>query len=54
MNLETTTTTITMPVAIAPTVLMTAPCCQPFSRTRRWCLTMPACDSVKLVNTPTA
>ena len=34
--------------------LSTADFCQPGSRVCRQCATMPACDSVKLVNTPTA
>ena len=34
--------------------LMTSPSCQPGSLRRRWCLAMPAWDSVNEVNTPMA
>ncbi len=54
VNFETTTTTSTMPVATAPTPLMTACRRQPGSWRRWWCLTIPYCDSVNPQNTPTA
>ena len=54
VNLETTTTTSTTPVAMQPTTLMTRPRCQFGSRRRRWWRTMPAWLRVKPVNTPTA
>ena len=41
VNLDTTTTTSTMPVATAPTPLMTAPCCQPGSAPAGGGVTMP-------------
>ena len=53
-NLVMAITIVTMPVATAPRPLMTAERCQPASRSLRQWRTMPACDSVKLVNTPTA
>ena len=54
VNLETPTTSRTIPVAMAPTALITSDPRQPDSRSVRWCLTMPTCDSVNEVNTPTA
>ena len=54
VNLDTTTTRRTMPVAIAPTKLTVIRACQPGSRCRRWYRTMPDWLSVKPVNTPTA
>ena len=53
------TTTSTTTVVIAPIVLITIEVCQPFCasaplwRSASQCLTMPVCDSVKDVNTPT-
>ena len=38
----------------APMALITRPVRQPGSLSRRWCLVIPACDRVKLVNTPMA
>ena len=38
----------------APVPLMNSPRRQPGSFCVMWCLAMPACDSVKLVNTPMA
>ena len=52
VNFETTTTSSTMKVATEPTALMIWFRRQPFSCTLRWWITMPACDSVKPVNTP--
>ena len=43
-----------MNVATAPTPLITALRFQPGSRSFWWWRTMPACDSVNDVNTPTA
>ena len=54
MNFETTTTSSTMSVAHDPTALTTWLRRQPFSRSLRWWTTMPACDRVNPVNTPTA
>ncbi len=45
----------TMPVVIAPTALMTADRFQLGSSLKRnQCSTIPACDSVKHMNTPSA
>ena len=54
VNLVTPMISVTMPVITAPTPLMTAERRHPRSRSRRQCTTMPACERVKLVNTPTA
>ena len=54
VNLVTAITTVTRPVATAPPPLMSNPVRQPGSWSRRWRRAMPACDSVKLVNTPMA
>ena len=54
VNLETTTTMATMPVATQPTPLTTAEGRHRGSRNRKWCTTMPAWLSVKPVNTPNA
>ncbi len=43
-----------MNVAIEPTRLMTERRCQPTWRCERWNRNIPNCESVKLVNTPTA
>ena len=40
--------------SIAPTPFTRTPRCQPCSRSRRWCIVMPDCDSVKPTNTPIA
>ena len=59
MNFVCITTIRTRPVARAPIALMIAlrrhpfACVPPRSRTRCQCRTIPDCDSVKLVNTPT-
>jgi len=53
-NFDTTTTSSTMKVAIAPIVFTTWPNFHPGSRSFRWCLTMPHCERVNPVNTPTA
>ena len=47
-------TTSTIPVTTAPKALMVALRCQPgvFKRRHRW--TIPSCESVNEVNTPTA
>ena len=37
-----------------PKPLIATPLRQPGSRSRRWCLVMPACERVKPVNTPMA
>ena len=47
-------TSVTTPVATAPTPLITAERRQPDPRSFRQCTTMPAWDRVKLVKTPTA
>ena len=54
VNFDTTTTSVTTPVATEPSPFTAARSCQPGSRCLRWCCTMPHCDSVKPVNTPTA
>ena len=54
MNLETTTTSATMPVATQPTPLITAETRHRGSRNRKWWTTMPAWLSVNPVNTPNA
>jgi hypothetical protein len=54
VNLDTTTTRATTPVATAPTALITRLDRQRGSFIRRWCTTMPDCESVKPVKTPTA
>ena len=53
-NLVTAMTIVTMAVATEPTPLITAERSQPGSRSLRQWTTMPACERVKLVNTPTA
>ena len=47
-------TTVTMPVATAPVPLMIARCRQPGRRSRIQWRTMPDCDSVNEMKTPTA
>ena len=47
------TTTSTIPVVTAPMPLITALRCQLPSRVRSHRLTMPACERVNAVNTPT-
>ena len=54
VNLDTTTTRATVPVATAPTALIASDAFHRGSRSRRWCLTMPAWLSVNPVNTPNA
>ena len=54
VNFETTTTISTMKLVMAPTTLMAIPTFQRGSRRRQWCTTMPVCDRVKPVKTPTA
>ncbi len=54
VNLVIATMSVTMPVAVAPTALITVPRFHAGSRSLRWWITMPACDSVNDVNTPTA
>ena len=53
-NFATAKTTATMPVATAPTPLMNALRCQPELRSESQWRTIPVCDSVNAVNTPTA
>jgi hypothetical protein len=53
-NFVTAMTTATMNVSTAPVPLITSPFRQPGWRRRRCRRAMPAWDSVKLVNTPTA
>ena len=55
-NLVTITTTETTAVKTAPKPFMTARGSHPgtSARSRRQCTTMPACEMVKLVKTPTA
>jgi hypothetical protein len=53
VNFEMDTTISTTNVVNAPTPLMAMPRRQLGSLTRRWCSTMPVCDSVNEVNTPT-
>ena len=54
VNLVMTMTTSTTSDRTAPTPLMNKPLRQCGSRSRRWCLAMPAWDRVKEVNTPMA
>ena len=54
VNLETTTTRATTPVATQPTPLIAADARQCGSRSRKWWTTIPAWLSVKPVNTPNA
>ena len=54
MNFVTATTMSTTPVAIEPVMLMTMLRRYPFSRSFWWCFTIPNCESVNEVNTPTA
>ena len=54
VNFEATTTMAIKPVVSVPMALMTAEPCQCFSFNLKWCTTMPACESVKPVNTPKA
>ena len=53
MNLVIVTMTSTSPVATAPMPLITALRFQPRSRVRSQWRTMPVCESVNEVNTPT-
>ncbi len=54
VNLDTTTTVRTMPVAIAPIALTASLRRHRGSRSVWWCTTMPVCESVNPVKTPTA
>ena len=54
VNLVTPITMVTTSVAMAPAPLMSSPTCQCGSRSRRCLRAMPACESVKEVNTPMA
>ena len=54
VNLETTTTMATVPVATHPTPLIAADARHRGSRKRRWWMTIPAWLSVNPVNTPNA
>ena len=55
VNLDTTTTSATTPVATQPTPLIDrADAASRGSRSRQWCTTMPAWLSVNPVNTPNA
>jgi hypothetical protein len=47
-------TTVTSAVVTAPSPLIRSPCRHPCSRSRRWRLAIPACESVNEVNTPIA
>ena len=53
-NLVTAMMTSTTSESSAPMPLMNRPRRQPGSLWVMWCLAMPACDRVKLVNTPMA
>ena len=54
VNFDPSTMSVTMPVATAPVPLMARLTRHRGSRNRQWCTTMPLCDSVNPVNTPTA
>ncbi len=54
VNLVTAMTTATTPVATAPTPLMTSRRRQPARARVHQCRTMPACDRVNEMKTPTA
>ncbi len=54
VNLVMAMMTATMNDSAAPTPLTNSPHRQPGSLWVMWCFAMPACDSVKLVNTPMA
>ena len=54
VNFVVATISVTIAVATAPTALITTPRCQFGSRSFRWWRTMPVCDSVNDMNTPTA
>ena len=54
VNLDTRTMTMTTAVATAPVALIARPTLQWGSRSRQWCTTIPACDRVNPVKTPTA
>ena len=54
VNFVTAMTTVTTPVATAPRPLTNRPSRQPGSLSLRWRTDMPACESVKEVNTPIA
>ena len=54
MNLVNPTTTATIPVVVAPTMLIASPLCQPGSRRRSQRTTMPPWERVNAVKTPTA
>jgi hypothetical protein len=52
VNFVWTTSSVTRPVAAAPTPLITALRFHPGSRERSQCLTIPVCESVNAVKTP--
>ncbi|GIU98970.1 MAG: hypothetical protein KatS3mg014_0586 [Actinomycetota bacterium] len=54
VNFVTAMTSATTAVVAAPTALMARPCRHPGSRSTRWCLAIPAWESVNEVKTPTA
>ena len=54
VNLNTPITTVTTPVVTAPRPLTNRPTFQPFSLSLMCLRAMPACESVKEVNTPMA
>ena len=54
MNFVTAMISATMRERKAPKPLITMPLRHPGSCWRKWCLVMPACDSVNPVNTPMA
>jgi len=54
VNFDTITVISTMPVAVTPSPLTTWPARQPRSRSVAWWRTMPICDTVNPVSTPTA
>ena len=53
VNFVTVTITSTTPVALAPIALMIMLRCHPGPRSRRQRLTIPLCESVNAVKTPT-
>ena len=54
VNFVTAITTVTTAVVIAPRPLIARPTRHPGSRSLRWRLDIPACESVNDVNTPIA
>ena len=53
-NFVTAITTVTIAVAVAPTPLIAIRHRQPLERSRSQCRTMPDCESVNEMKTPTA